>query len=83
MAVKNMTLMAEEVMPHFRGGDGKPVWAREERLGKHTLTEHAAVVGKPAIDPSIPWDNGTRVDPRIAHLPELLERALGGEGAAV
>ena len=59
------------------------MWAKEERLGKHTLTEHAATVGKPAIDPSIPWDNGTRVDPRIAHLPELLDAALatGGEAA--
>ena len=84
MAIKNMTLMAEEVMPHFRDPDGKPVWAKEERLGKFTLTEHAATVGKPAIDPSIPWDNGTRVDPRIAHLPELLDEALAsGDGAAV
>jgi alkanesulfonate monooxygenase SsuD/methylene tetrahydromethanopterin reductase-like flavin-dependent oxidoreductase (luciferase family) len=77
MAIKNMTLMAEEVMPHFREPDGKPMWAKEERLGKHTLTEHAAVVGKPAIDPSIPWgENGGRIDPRIAHLPELVDEAM-------
>ena len=77
MAIKNMTLMAEEVMPHFREPDGKPMWAKEERLGKHTLTEHAAVVGEPAIAPSIPWgENGQRIDPRIAHLPELVDEAM-------
>ena len=75
--------MAEEVIPHFREPDGKPMWAKEERLGKHTLTEHAATVGEPAIAPSIPWgENGRRIDPGSRTCPSSSTKLgpTGGRG---
>ena len=80
MAIKNMTLMAEEVMPHFREPDGKPMWAKEERLGKHTLTEHAATVGKPAIDPSIPWGRTATASIRASPTCPSSRRGGGAPG---
>ncbi len=70
MAQKNLELLAEEVIPHFRGPDGKPVWAREERPAPHTLTEHAATVGRPKTPPLVALD-GALVDSSRAHIPEL------------
>jgi alkanesulfonate monooxygenase SsuD/methylene tetrahydromethanopterin reductase-like flavin-dependent oxidoreductase (luciferase family) len=74
MALKNMQIMAEEVMPHFRPPDGKPIWAREEPKVPQTLSEHAATV-RPALSPRIRFDDETYIDPRIGHLPEEVEKA--------
>ena len=64
--------MAEEVIPHFREPDGKPSWAREEPLGAPTLTEHAATVGKPPLQP-VARLNGSLVETQRAYLEELAE----------
>jgi hypothetical protein len=64
--------MAEEVLPHFREPDGKPSWARSEPLGAATLTEQAATVGKPDLQP-VARLNGSLVETRRAYLEELAE----------
>jgi alkanesulfonate monooxygenase SsuD/methylene tetrahydromethanopterin reductase-like flavin-dependent oxidoreductase (luciferase family) len=74
MAMKNMQIMAEEVMPHFRPPDGKPIWAREEPKVPTTLSEQAARV-QPALAPRIRYDEDTFIDPRVGHLPEEVEKA--------
>ena len=81
MALKNMELMAEEVIPHFRPADGKPVWAREERPAPLTITELAARRGKPA-PAMVRMDGVGLVDSTVAHLPEQLAEARGrGDGS--
>jgi hypothetical protein len=82
MAMKNMQIMAEEVMPHFRPPDGKPIWAREEPKVPTTLSEQAATI-KPALAPRIRLDEDTYIDPRIAHIPEEVEAARAGVAAPV
>jgi alkanesulfonate monooxygenase SsuD/methylene tetrahydromethanopterin reductase-like flavin-dependent oxidoreductase (luciferase family) len=74
MALKNMEIMAEQVIPHFRPPDGKPVWAREERPAPLTRTELVAQHGKP-LPPLARIDGVGLVDTSIAHVPELLEEA--------
>lgn len=71
MVQKNLEMLAEEVIPSFRASDGKPVWAREERPAVHTLTEHAATVGKPKAAPLVRMDGVGLVDSATAHVPEL------------
>jgi len=71
MVHKNMEMLAEEVIPHFRPPDGKPVWAREERPAPHTLSEHAATVGKPKTAPLVRLDGVGLIDSTTAHVPEL------------
>jgi hypothetical protein len=75
MVMKNTQLMAEEVIPHFREPDGKPAWAKEERLGVFTRTEHAAQVGQPELAPLAKL-NGDYTDTRTAYIPER-----GADGA--
>jgi hypothetical protein len=80
MAMKNMELIAEQVIPHFRGPDGKPVWAREERPAPLTRTELAAQHGKPR-PPLVRMDGAGIVDASVMHVPELIEEARGnGDG---
>ena len=74
MAMKNMEMIAEQVIPHFRAPDGKPVWAREERPAPLTRTELAAQYGKPRA-PLVRMDGAGVVDPTLMHVPELLEAA--------
>lgn len=71
MVMKNLELIAEQVIPHFRDGDGKPVWAREERPAPLTHTEYAATVGAPAQAPLVRLDHTGLVDSSTAHVPEL------------
>lgn len=71
MVRKNMELLAEEVIPHFRGPDGKPSWALEERPAPHTRTEYAASVGKPETRPLAKIEGIGHVDSETAHVPEL------------
>jgi hypothetical protein len=74
--------MAEQVIPHFRPPDGKPIWAREERPAVHTRTEMAAQHGKPT-PPLARLDDVGLVDTRVAHVPELREAGDGsGDGRA-
>jgi hypothetical protein len=82
MAMKNMQIMAEEVMPHFRPPDGKPIWAREEPKVPTTLSEQAATI-KPALAPRIRIAEDTYIDPRVGHLPEEIDAALGETGVPV
>jgi hypothetical protein len=72
LVMKNTQLMAEEVIPHFRAPDGKPSWMREEPLGPVTLTEHAATVGKPDLQP-VARLNGSLEETRRAYLEEMAE----------
>jgi alkanesulfonate monooxygenase SsuD/methylene tetrahydromethanopterin reductase-like flavin-dependent oxidoreductase (luciferase family) len=81
MALKNMEIMAEQVIPHFRAPDGKPVWAREERPAPSTQAERAARFGK--TPPAIARLDGVGfVDTTIAHVPELLEQARAQQAGA-
>jgi alkanesulfonate monooxygenase SsuD/methylene tetrahydromethanopterin reductase-like flavin-dependent oxidoreductase (luciferase family) len=80
MALKNMQLMAEEVIPHFRPPDGKPVWARGERPAPLTVTERAAQQGRPG-PAMVRMDGVGLVDSREAHVPERLAEAQGKAGA--
>ncbi len=69
MALKNMQIMAEEVFPHFRAADGKPVWARSDRPAAETVAEHAATVGQPEYPPTVRVRlDEPPVDARTAHL---------------
>jgi alkanesulfonate monooxygenase SsuD/methylene tetrahydromethanopterin reductase-like flavin-dependent oxidoreductase (luciferase family) len=69
MVLKNMQIMAEDVMPAFREPGGKPTWAKEDRLGPHTIAENAAQVGRPQPRPLARVD-GRMVDTQLAHLGE-------------
>ena len=80
MAMKNMQIMAEQVMPHFRPPDGKPIWARAEPKVPSTLSEQAATVA-PALAPRIRFDDDTYMDPRVGHIPEEVEAARNQVGA--
>jgi hypothetical protein len=77
MVMKNTQLMAEEVIPHFREPDGKPTWAKQDRLAAMTHTEHAARVGKPERRPLVRLDGRGFSDAELAYIPEP-ERS--GEG---
>jgi alkanesulfonate monooxygenase SsuD/methylene tetrahydromethanopterin reductase-like flavin-dependent oxidoreductase (luciferase family) len=82
MALKNMEIIAEQVIPHFRGPDGKPVWAQEERPAPFTRSELAAQKGKPPT-PRVRMDGIGYIDPAVGHIPELVDaaRASNGDGA--
>ena len=72
MALKNMQIMAEEVCPHFRAADGKPIWARSDRPAAETVSEHAATVGEPEYSPTVRVTrDGPKVDARSAHLLDV------------
>ena len=72
MIDKSLQLFAEEVMPRFRPPGGKPVWARgEDRRRYTTASECAAVTRGPKAVPAAILADGTLVDVRTAHVPEL------------
>ena len=77
-AMKCLQIMAEEVIPHFREPDGKPSYARRDRPGAMTLTEHAATVDRPTLRPRARLDGDGLVETELAHIPEVLERASNG-----
>jgi len=72
MVMKNMQILAEEVMPHFREADGKPTYARTDRVGPRTVAEHASLVGRPKLEPVVRLADGRDLDTRTAHVPEVL-----------
>jgi hypothetical protein len=78
LVMKSMQIMAEDVIPHFRAPDGKPSYAREDRLGPMTLTEHAATVGKPELRPRARLGGDGLSDTELAYIPELAERQANG-----
>ena len=79
MAMKNMAMIAEEVMPHFRAPDGKPVWAKEERAAPFTRSELAAQKGKPPTA-RVRIDGAGYIDPAVGHIPELMDAAKASNG---
>jgi hypothetical protein len=81
MVLKNMQIMAESVMPHFRGGDGKPIWAREAPVAAGTISEYAATVGEPKLAPRVRLADDVFIDPRVGHIPEKVEEAFERAGA--
>ena len=72
LVMKNTQMMAEEVIPHFREPDGKPSWMRDDPLGPGTLTEHAATVERPELQP-VARLNGSLVETQRAYLEEMAE----------
>lgn len=71
MIQKSLTLFAEQVMPRFRGPDGKPVWAREDPRQLTTASEAAATTAGPkAVMAAEVYGHGI-VDVRTSHVPEL------------
>jgi hypothetical protein len=77
--MKCMQIMAEDVIPHFRAPDGKPSYARRDRLGPLTRSEQAATVPEPALRPVARLDGGGLVETETAYIPEVLNG--GGNGA--
>ena len=77
MAVKNMQMFAEEVMPLFREADGKPDYLREEQNIGATNAERAAQLGEPDNPPTAPLQGMDDVaDLRTIHLPEMIDGSL-------
>jgi hypothetical protein len=78
MVMKNMQIMAEEVMPLFRDADGQPSYMKRPSPLGATLAERAATRG-PAMAPMVRLDGVPHaVDTRRAHVPETIANA-GGE----
>lgn len=75
MVMKNLQIMAEEVMPLFREKDGKPTWGREERAAPVTNSELAARYGRPAREAVVRLADGTDVPTALAHTPEVADVA--------
>ena len=72
MIDKSMGLFAEQVMPRFRPPGGRPIWARgEDRRRYTTASECAATAAAPRAVPAARLADGTIVDTRTAHVPEL------------
>jgi alkanesulfonate monooxygenase SsuD/methylene tetrahydromethanopterin reductase-like flavin-dependent oxidoreductase (luciferase family) len=59
---KAMTLLAEEVIPHFRAPDGLAVWQREPQAGYRTTTEFVAREPRYAGTPVVTAPDGRRID---------------------
>jgi alkanesulfonate monooxygenase SsuD/methylene tetrahydromethanopterin reductase-like flavin-dependent oxidoreductase (luciferase family) len=73
MAMKNLQIMSEEVIPHFRDKDGKPSHLRTERPGPLTVTETVATGGRPALQPTIRLHDGTAIPTATASVPEVAD----------
>jgi alkanesulfonate monooxygenase SsuD/methylene tetrahydromethanopterin reductase-like flavin-dependent oxidoreductase (luciferase family) len=57
MVMKNAQIMAEEVIPHFRGPDGRPSYMHRDRPGVDTLAQWSATVGEPEQKPTVRLDD--------------------------
>ncbi len=71
MVMKNLQLMAEDVIPHFREPDGKPGHLRTPRPAPETYTEMAALHGKPKLAPVVRLADGRDLPTAIGHIPEV------------
>ncbi|MDF2050424.1 LLM class flavin-dependent oxidoreductase [Arthrobacter sp. Cr_A7] len=72
MIRKSLTLMAEQVIPYFRGADGLPVWAKTE-LPNSTHTGFGAYALKtpPLVPAQVDMPGVGIVDTQRAHVEEL------------
>lgn len=68
---KSLTLMAEEVIPRFRGPGGKPVWAIDDQRPATTHTEYGAYGYEPEAIPEARMPGFGVVDVRTSHVDEL------------
>ncbi len=75
MVMKNLQIMAEEVIPHFREPDGKPDHLRADRPAPLTSAEHAARSGRPKIAPVVRLADGRDLPTLTGHIPELVAGA--------
>jgi alkanesulfonate monooxygenase SsuD/methylene tetrahydromethanopterin reductase-like flavin-dependent oxidoreductase (luciferase family) len=73
MVLKNMQIMAEEVMPHFRGPEGKPTWALGESAVPETYSGRAAVIGAPKVRPTARVAGDEYIECEIGHIPEIAD----------
>ncbi|HWI21582.1 MAG TPA: LLM class flavin-dependent oxidoreductase [Baekduia sp.] len=74
MMRKSLTLMAEQVIPHFRDKGAKPIWAIEEPVAPQTHAEYGAYYEEPEPEavPQARLHDGTGVvDVRTAHVDDL------------
>lgn len=84
MVVKNMHLMAEEVIPHFRDASGAPTWATTPPAIGRTTTERAAQVGSPKLTPRARITGDEYLSGVTGHIPEVIAElpSLRGGGTA-
>jgi hypothetical protein len=80
MVMKNMQIMAEDVMPAFREADGKPNHLRVERAVPVTAAEQAALVGRPKLEPVVRHPGGD-LDTRTGHIAEVAAAVGAGRPA--
>ncbi len=72
MAMKNMQIMAEQVMPAFREPDGKPDHLREDRPVAETHSGRAATIAAPALQPVVRLSDGRDLPTATGHIAEVL-----------
>jgi alkanesulfonate monooxygenase SsuD/methylene tetrahydromethanopterin reductase-like flavin-dependent oxidoreductase (luciferase family) len=75
MAMKNLQIMSEEVIPHFREKDGKPNHLRHDRAGAQTVTETISRGGRPAVEATIRLHDGSRIPTSTAAVAEIADHA--------
>ncbi|WP_051579855.1 LLM class flavin-dependent oxidoreductase [Pseudonocardia acaciae] len=68
---KSLTLMAEEVIPHFRAPGAKPIWAQADPRPAPTHAEFGAHRREPLSPPKARIHGLGVVDVRTAHVEEL------------
>jgi len=77
MAMKNMQIFAEEVMPAFREADGKPDYLREVEQVPSSVPEVAAARGERGQSArSLVTGAEALIDHRTAHLPEVIDETF-------
>ncbi len=67
---KSLTLMAEEVVPHFRDADGLPIWAKTEPVA-NMHTQIGATRETPLEIPQVEMPEVGRMDVRGGHVVGL------------
>ncbi|QXJ21132.1 LLM class flavin-dependent oxidoreductase [Actinomadura graeca] len=68
---KSLTLMSEEVIPHFRGPGGRPVWAEADPRTAPTHAEYGALRTETKTPPKARIPDVGVVDVRTAHVEDL------------
>jgi alkanesulfonate monooxygenase SsuD/methylene tetrahydromethanopterin reductase-like flavin-dependent oxidoreductase (luciferase family) len=76
MIRKSMTLMAEQVIPHFRPPGGAPIWAREDPRPVPTHAQLGADLMNRELPahPVAEMPDGRKVDVRTSHVADLREQ---------
>ncbi len=69
MVMKNLQIMAEEVIPHFREPDGRPDHLRTARSAPETNVEMAALHGAPKLAPVVRLADGRDLPTPTGHIP--------------